>query len=61
MRTQGGCDQITLMKKVSKTIGLVAHDNRKKDLIEWVAWNSAILMHHRLVCTARRASSSRRR
>jgi methylglyoxal synthase len=39
------------MKKVSKTIGLVAHDNRKRDLIEWIDWNSAILMHHRLVCT----------
>lgn len=24
------------MKKQSKTIGLVAHDNRKRDLIEWV-------------------------
>jgi hypothetical protein len=45
------CVLIDRMKKVSKTIGLVAHDNRKKDLIEWVAWNSAILMHHRLVCT----------
>lgn len=39
------------MKKTSKTIGLVAHDNRKRDLIEWVDWNAAILMHHRLICT----------
>ena len=39
------------MKKLSKTIGLVAHDNRKRDLIEWVGWNAAILMQHRLVCT----------
>jgi methylglyoxal synthase len=37
--------------KESKTIGLVAHDNRKRDLIEWVDWNAQILMEHRLVCT----------
>ena len=34
-----------------KTIALVAHDNRKKDLIEWVSWNHAILAEHKLVCT----------
>jgi len=34
-----------------KTIALVAHDNRKKDLIEWVSWNHTILAEHRLVCT----------
>jgi methylglyoxal synthase len=34
-----------------KTIALVAHDNRKKDLIEWVSWNHSILAEHRLVCT----------
>jgi methylglyoxal synthase len=34
-----------------KTIALVAHDNRKKDLIEWVEWNYRALMKHRLVCT----------
>jgi methylglyoxal synthase len=39
------------MKKVSKTIGLVAHDNRKRDLIEWVDWNFTVLLDHRLVCT----------
>lgn len=33
------------------TIGLVAHDNRKKALIEWVEWNYDILRHHKLVCT----------
>jgi len=25
--------------KAKKNIALVAHDNRKKDLIEWVEWN----------------------
>lgn len=34
-----------------KQIALVAHDNRKKDLVEWVEWNYEILIEHRLVCT----------
>lgn len=36
---------------VVKRIGLVAHDNRKKDLVEWVEWNWKELMHHKLICT----------
>lgn len=38
------------MKKI-KRIGLVAHDNRKKDLLEWVEWNWEILVKHELICT----------
>jgi methylglyoxal synthase len=34
-----------------KRIALVAHDNRKKDLIEWVEWNWEALLPHQLVCT----------
>ena len=34
-----------------KTIALVAHDNRKRPLIEWVTWNHRILLQHSLVCT----------
>ena len=34
-----------------KQIALVAHDNRKKDLIEWVEYNSAVLIEHELTCT----------
>lgn len=34
-----------------KRIALVAHDNRKKDLIEWVGWNREILCEHDLICT----------
>ena len=34
-----------------KTIALVAHDNRKKHLIEWVTWNHRVLLAHHLVCT----------
>jgi methylglyoxal synthase len=37
--------------EVKKTIALVAHDNRKKDMIEWVEWNSTELLRHDLVCT----------
>lgn len=33
------------------TIALVAHDNMKRDLAEWVAWNWESLLTHRLVCT----------
>lgn len=38
------------MEKI-KRIGLVAHDNRKKDLIEWVEHNWKTLRHHSLICT----------
>jgi len=34
-----------------KRIALVAHDNRKKDLVEWVEWNYKILIQHKLICT----------
>ncbi|MFW5695112.1 MAG: methylglyoxal synthase [Alkalispirochaeta sp.] len=34
-----------------KRIALVAHDNRKKDLVEWVEWNHEILIKHHLICT----------
>ena len=38
------------MNKI-KNIALVAHDNRKKDLAEWVEWNHEILLNHNLICT----------
>ncbi|MBA7543843.1 Methylglyoxal synthase [subsurface metagenome] len=38
------------MKRI-KNIALVAHDNRKKDLIEWVEWNLEIIVPHKLICT----------
>jgi methylglyoxal synthase len=34
-----------------KRIALVAHDNRKKDLVEWVEWNWEKLIKHHLTCT----------
>lgn len=38
------------MKEV-KTVALVAHDNRKNDLVEWVEWNYKTLLGHSLICT----------
>ena len=38
------------MKK-KKNIAIVAHDNRKKDIIEWVAFNWKELVQHDLICT----------
>lgn len=38
------------MDKV-KNIALLAHDNRKIDLMEWVKWNRQTLLLHHLICT----------
>ena len=38
------------MKRKLK-IALVAHDNRKVDIIDWVIYNSSFLSLHSLVCT----------
>ena len=38
------------MEKI-KNIALVAHDNRKKDLIEWIEWNYTSISEHKLICT----------
>lgn len=35
----------------TKKIGLVAHDNKKRDLIEWVTFNRPLLLDHDLVAT----------
>ncbi len=35
----------------SKNIALVGHDNRKKDLVEWVEFNYKTLLGHHLICT----------
>lgn len=37
--------------KDRKRIALVAHDNCKKDMVEWVDWNWSVLLNHKLVCT----------
>jgi len=34
-----------------RSIGLVAHDNKKDDLVEWVDFNKGTLSHHDLYAT----------
>ena len=34
-----------------KKVGLVAHDNKKRDLIDWVTFNRGLLAQHDLVAT----------
>jgi methylglyoxal synthase len=34
-----------------KRVALVAHDNRKRDLKEWIEYNYGTLVRHKLVCT----------
>src|SRR3989304_9493882 len=34
-----------------KKIGLVAHDNKKRDLVEWAKFNRDLLAHHRIYAT----------
>lgn len=36
---------------VIKTIGLVAHDARKKDLLDWMRYNAKRLSAHKMICT----------
>ena len=43
-------DQEISMKK-GKRIALVAHDNKKRDLLEWVKFNRTHLSHHSLCAT----------
>lgn len=40
-----------MKQKRKKTIALVAHDNRKNDLREWVLYNWYELLSHSIVCT----------
>jgi len=35
----------------AKTIALIAHDNRKVQLVEWAEYNRESLRHHKLIAT----------
>ncbi len=37
--------------KPDKKIALVAHDNKKRDLLEWARYNKGTLVHHKLCAT----------
>ncbi|MDA3929424.1 MAG: methylglyoxal synthase [Prolixibacteraceae bacterium] len=39
------------LKKKKKVIAIVAHDNRKVDMVEWAGYNWKELTPHSLVCT----------
>ena len=43
-------ENIKGMKK-QLTIALVAHDNRKADMVEWAVFNADMLSKHKLICT----------
>ena len=47
------------MKK-QLTIALVAHDNRKADMVEWAGHNADMLSIHKLVCTGTTGSLIRK-
>ena len=47
------------MKK-QLTIALVAHDNRKADMVEWAVHNADMLSIHKLVCTGTPGSLNRK-
>ena len=34
-----------------KKIALVAHDNKKRDLVEWAKYNQVLLAHHKIYAT----------
>ncbi|BCY19219.1 methylglyoxal synthase [Leptolinea sp. HRD-7] len=41
----------TIMMEPDKKIALVAHDNKKKDLLEWAKFNRDLLAHHKVYAT----------
>ena len=43
-------DNINRMNK-QLTIVLVAHDNRKADMVDWAVFNADMLSKHKLICT----------
>ncbi len=50
--SSGGDEKTDIMEqKTKKVLALVAHDNMKRDLAEWVEWNCEKLRCHHLVCT----------
>ena len=43
--------QMKIAMEHDKKIALVAHDNKKRDLVEWARYNRELLAHHRLYAT----------
>jgi len=40
-----------IMMERDKKIALVAHDNKKLDLVEWAKYNQTLLAHHKIYAT----------
>jgi methylglyoxal synthase len=40
-----------IMMEPNKKIALVAHDNKKRDLVEWAKFNRDLLAHHKVFAT----------
>ncbi|GAB4503544.1 MAG: methylglyoxal synthase [Anaerolineales bacterium] len=40
-----------IIMKPDKKIALVAHDNKKRDLLEWAKFNRQLLAHHQIYAT----------
>jgi len=40
-----------ILMKRNKKIALVAHDNKKQDLVEWAKFNKNVLAHHQVYAT----------
>jgi methylglyoxal synthase len=40
-----------ILMEHDKKIALVAHDNKKQDLLEWAKYNSVLLAHHEVFAT----------
>jgi methylglyoxal synthase len=47
----GDLDEIHPGPEIRKRIALVAHDNKKKDLLEWALYNRDLLVQHDLYAT----------
>lgn len=44
-------DNKTILMQPRKRIALVAHDHKKRDLLEWARYNRAVLVEHELCAT----------
>jgi len=42
---------MVILMKPDKKIALVAHDNKKHDLVEWAEFNRVLLAHHKIYAT----------
>lgn len=51
MTTSVTTTKAALAAPPEKRIALVAHDNRKQDLVDWVGWNHDLLSKHTLIAT----------